>query len=150
MRVCDRCAVEEGQEHQPFCAYRSRAFSFGKALKPTWIEKPTEWGTPKPPLGSKPVWLRLEEAAATSKAKDAEYGESYLTFGAFAAGLFPDGLKLETAADWGRFACLFEVIQKVHRYAQSLHKGGHADSLIDISVYAQMLARLDDFERNAS
>ena len=142
MRVCSICHAKEGGEHRAFC--------YTSEQQRRWVAVPEGAETPKPPLGAKPVWLRLEEAAATSKAKDAEYGESYLTFGAFAAGLFPDGLKLETAADWGRFACLFEIVQKVHRYAQSLHKGGHADSLIDISVYAQMLARLDDFERNAS
>lgn len=104
--------------------------------------------TERPALGAKPVWLRLEEAAAMSKAKGAEYGESYTTFGPFIAGLFPDGLTLATEADWGRFACLFEMVQKIHRYTQNFNRGGHADSLDDISVYAQMLARLDDIERN--
>jgi len=132
MMVCNACGVAQYQEHKniPHHAWR-------------WVERPPE----RPPLGAKPVWLRLEDAAGVSKAKDKEYGESYLSFGPFAAALFPNGLELKTAEDWGRFAILFEVIQKVHRYSLNFQKGGHADSLTDITVYAQMLARLDDLAR---
>jgi hypothetical protein len=75
--------------------------------------------------------------------RNAVYGESYNTFGRVFAALFPSGLVIRTVDDANRAALLFHVVDKLVRYANNFERGGHGDSLDDISVYAQMLRDYD-------
>jgi hypothetical protein len=72
------------------------------------------------------------------------YGDSWKRNGALIAAFFPNGVRLETAEDFGRFNTLLMLINKLQRYARNFDSGGHADSLDDLAVYAQMLRHLDD------
>jgi hypothetical protein len=78
--------------------------------------------------------------------RNAIYGDSYHKFGELLETLFPDGLTLHGASDFNRFICYTQALGKLTRYAPNFHKGGHADSLDDNSVYSQMLQQLD-FEK---
>jgi len=57
--------------------------------------------------------------------------------------IFDGKINLETADDINRFVTFAMVIMKMCRYAQTFDDGGHADSLDDAAVYAQMLRELD-------
>jgi hypothetical protein len=59
-------------------------------------------------------------------------------------GIFPDGLELKTASDFTRFALFTQCHGKLLRYAANFHRGGHAESLDDLSVYAQLLNYTDE------
>jgi hypothetical protein len=58
--------------------------------------------------------------------------------------LFPNGLELQTEEDFTRYGVFVQIVAKVTRYAVQFNKGGHADSLSDLSVYAAMLQELDE------
>jgi hypothetical protein len=85
----------------------------------------------------------LEEASATFRAKNAEYGTNYLRVGAAMAAMFPDGVTLKTADDWNRMHIFLLAVVKKTRYATNWEKGGHADSVRDLAVYAAMLESID-------
>lgn len=89
----------------------------------------------------------LREAAATYEARNALYGDNYKTFGRIMTALLPDGVSLASAADHSRFALFVQVVAKLSRYAANYDRGGHDDSLLDLSVYAQMLRELDKMPR---
>lgn len=86
----------------------------------------------------------LEAAAALYRERNKLYGDNYKRFGPIMALLFPDGLTLKTAEDFGRFGILVQVIAKQTRYAENFTRGGHEDSLDDTIVYAAMLKELDE------
>ena len=92
---------------------------------------------------SKWVAERLKKLARLHESKDAEYDSSYKKFGAVLTAFFPDGITLKGKHQFGRFAILTTLIAKMHRYSQNFDKGGHDDSLDDISIYAVMLRDLD-------
>jgi hypothetical protein len=75
--------------------------------------------------------------------RHAVYGDSDQSFGRVVAALFPAGLEIRTVDDANRAALLFHVVDKLVRYAGNFERGGHGDSLDDISVYAQMLRDYD-------
>lgn len=86
----------------------------------------------------------LEEGAATYRQRNAQYGNSYKEFGHILKALFPKGVpNLPDVADNNRLMVFLQIVGKVHRYANNFTRGGHEDSLIDISVYSAMLAELD-------
>lgn len=85
----------------------------------------------------------LRQAGEVYDQKNAEYGDSYKQFGHSLAAMFPNGLTLNTADDFNRFAVFTLKTVKQHRYANNFTKGGHEDSLLDESVYAHMLMELD-------
>jgi|TARA_R110000765_G_scaffold207302_1_gene312385 hypothetical protein len=58
--------------------------------------------------------------------------------------LFPDGVTLRSEEDFTRYGVFVQVVSKVSRYAVQFGRGGHADSLNDLSVYAAMLQELDE------
>lgn len=87
---------------------------------------------------------RLEELAELFKSRNEEYGSDYKIFGTRIKQFFPNGIVLATESDFKRFALLVMMIGKMSRYAQNFSKGGHDDSLRDLSVYAQMLAEVDE------
>jgi hypothetical protein len=61
--------------------------------------------------------------------------------------MFPRGLHLRTAEEFGRFNLLLHRMTKEVRYARCLFDGGHVDSLDDISVYAQLAQNFDSVSR---
>ncbi len=91
----------------------------------------------------------LVALAQLQRRKDDEYNGSWTKFGAQMAALFPEGLKLETAEDFGRFALLNWILSKISRYAGNF-KNGHPDSLGDAAIYCAMLQALDDDHRDRS
>lgn len=85
----------------------------------------------------------LSESADLFRQRNKEYGSSYKEFGSVMVAFFPDGLTLKTENDFARFAIFNMVAGKLDRYARNFSKGGHSDSLMDISVYSAMLQDLD-------
>lgn len=92
----------------------------------------------------------LEEGARTFRERAAIYGDNYLVIGTLFDALFPKGIKVSTPEDHARLHMLECVIMKVTRYVQNWDKGGHDDSLLDLSVYATMLRALDKDIRDAA
>ena len=91
----------------------------------------------------KPVPRNLHELADLYAERNAMYSDNYKTFGDMMIGLFPNGLTITSAEDWNRAALFIHICTKVSRYSASFDKGGHKDSLNDLSVYSQMLQELD-------
>lgn len=85
----------------------------------------------------------LEKAAALYRQRNAQYGDSYKCFGPFMRSLMQK-VVLESDSDFARFAILTFIAAKLNRYANNFSKGGHEDSLEDISVYCHMLQELDN------
>ena len=85
----------------------------------------------------------LQEAADTYKDRHAVYGDNYKLVGNAMKALFPDGLRLETPHDHNRFHILLLAVVKLTRYVQNWERGGHEDSLVDLSVYSAMLVEID-------
>jgi len=85
----------------------------------------------------------LRQAAETYDQRNQLYGDNYKRFGPIMALLFPHGLKLVTDDDHNRFGVLVQCVSKMTRYAEQFDQGGHDDSLLDLSVYANMLRELD-------
>jgi hypothetical protein len=71
------------------------------------------------------------------------YGEDYTHIGESMIGMFPNGLNLVSERDFTRFALLCSIHGKLLRYAARFKDNGHADSLDDISIYAQLLRSVD-------
>jgi len=93
-------------------------------------------------VASVPERLRL--AAKIYEERNKLYGNDYKHFGEVMIGLFPNGLALKSVDDWARMGLLINIAAKLSRYARNFKQGGHKDSLDDLSVYAQMLAEVDD------
>jgi hypothetical protein len=85
----------------------------------------------------------LEEAAKTYRERNALYGNNYKEFGRAMRALFPNGVSFSNYHDHNRFALMVMIVSKISRYAAQFSEGGHDDSLLDLSVYAQMLRELD-------
>lgn len=71
------------------------------------------------------------------------YGSNYKFFGNILHGIFPDGITLNGPEEFNRFALFLQLVHKISRYARSMPKNGHEDSLDDTSVYAQLLQEYD-------
>jgi hypothetical protein len=90
------------------------------------------------------IALGLENAAETFRKRSEEYGSNFLNMGEAMAGMFPNGVTLQSPEDFVRWH-LFELnMIKMSRYASNWDKGGHADSLVDACVYPAMLAWVDE------
>ena len=86
----------------------------------------------------------LEEAAQTFKQRAEVYGDNYKIYGDVMMMLFADkNVTLSCKEDHNRFGLLVQIVSKLTRYAENFSKGGHDDSLNDLSVYAAMLRSLD-------
>ena len=85
---------------------------------------------------------QMEENAALYHQRNAVYGDSYKKFGAFAAKLLGKQT-FETEDDYNRLGVMIMMLSKLSRYANNFNKGGHPDSLNDLSVYSTMLQELD-------
>lgn len=86
----------------------------------------------------------LAQLGELYRERNATYTNNYKWFGRVMLALFPGGLLLETAEDFNRFGVFVQIVGKISRYAPRFAKGGHADSLDDVSVYAAMLRELDE------
>lgn len=90
----------------------------------------------------------LRRMATLYEERGRVYGTNYKQFGPVAMALeamAPEGgWKVETRHNWNRMAVWLHILNKITRYAVNFNRGGHADSLDDISVYAQMLRELDE------
>lgn len=86
----------------------------------------------------------IEHLAELHSERERQYGADYLRAGTSLMGMFPDGLNLVSPADFTRFGLLNRIHDKLLRYAANFNQGGHADTLDDISVYAQLLKHADE------
>lgn len=90
----------------------------------------------------------LHQAAAIYEQRNALYGDNYKRFGKLLAALFPDGISIASAEDpvkaGNRLGVLIQILSKITRYCENFERGGHADSLDDLAVYAMMLRELDE------
>jgi hypothetical protein len=86
----------------------------------------------------------LEEGAELFRQRNAIYGNGHLKVGKIMAALFPEGIKLESSDDHLRFHIFMLAVVKLTRYSENFGKGGHADSVLDLSVYAAMLSSIDE------
>ena len=93
----------------------------------------------------------IEEALATFKQRNKQYGDNYLQHGQVMTALFPKGVQLETVEDWNRFGIVNMAVAKLTRYAQNWPKVSEStiDSVHDLGVYAFMLESLDSFKLGA-
>jgi hypothetical protein len=96
---------------------------------------------------SKPPHERLRDAAALFEKRNAEYGDNYRVMGNTLKAMFPSGLTVRTEEEWVRIFLLIMCVMKTTRYAKNFLRGGHQDSLEDLSVYAQMAAETDEEAR---
>lgn len=87
---------------------------------------------------------QLESKAALYKQRNAQYGDTYKMQGAILEAMFPNGVSLDGIDDQNRYSIFITIVSKMLRYANNFDKGGHEDSLDDISVYAMMLKELDN------
>jgi len=101
---------------------------------------------PMPVLGAddERVESNLNRVTELHRARRRSYGTDYKRTGPALAAMFPGGVYLETAKEFSRFNLLLQIHGKLNRYATRFKQGGHADSLDDISVYAQILRRVDE------
>jgi len=92
----------------------------------------------------------LEKIASIYRDRNGTYGDNYLHAGEVLLGLFPHGLELKTADQFNRFHLVVHLASKLSRYCMTmeLRGEGHADSLDDLSVYAQMLREFDALAAN--
>lgn len=87
---------------------------------------------------------RLAALAKIYEERGKVYAKDYQHLGASLKAIFPQGLLLETEEEFNRFALFIHLHGKMARYGQNIKKGGHADSLDDASVYAQLMRECDD------
>lgn len=92
----------------------------------------------------KTVPERLAALGDIYKERNLIYKDNYKHYGKVLLAIFPNGINLQTEEEFNRFALLLHIIDKMTRYANSFHQGGHQDSLDDVSIYAQMLREYDD------
>jgi len=85
----------------------------------------------------------LSSMADTFRERNAIYKDNYKQIGKLCEILFPEGVALKSSKDFNRYFSLVMVIGKLTRYTFNFNKGGHADSLHDLAVYAAMLAEID-------
>lgn len=141
---CPECGSKFSVPHNDGCPVYLHWREHGwKRPENGWDNRSPAEALPIPPNGTR-AGDRLRGLGALYDRKNAEYGDSYKSFGPFASSLFPDGLKIDSPADFGRMMVFLQIVGKVHRYAANFHNGGHGDSLDDIAVYAQMLRELDN------
>jgi len=90
----------------------------------------------------------LRECAKTFEERAAVYGENYKEHGELLVALF-DGqerFNFQDPKDWNRMVLSIHIVAKLKRYTNNWDKGGHEDSLLDLSVYSQMLRDVDHDE----
>jgi len=85
----------------------------------------------------------LFKGAETYRERAKVYGDNWRRVGPVMEALRPGGFDLRTPDDHNRFHILMLAVVKLTRYVENWDKGGHADSTLDLSVYAAMLNAID-------
>jgi len=85
----------------------------------------------------------LRDAADLFEKRNADYGGNYMEFGTVMDAMLPNGIQMSKPNDYRRLILFAHLVTKLTRYARSLHRGGHADSLADLAVYAMMTMETD-------
>ncbi len=85
----------------------------------------------------------LQQASEIFKQRAEVYGDNYKRFGKIFNLLLTDKIIIETDHDWDRVGLMVQIVSKLTRYCENFNKGGHDDSLADLSVYAAMLRSYD-------
>lgn len=99
---------------------------------------------PEPATLAKPyVVMELLRKAALYEERNKLYGDNYKRFGDIMKPLLNGQFIGTDPLTQNRFAVLVHIVTKLTRYCENFEKGGHADSLDDITVYAMMLKELD-------
>jgi hypothetical protein len=93
---------------------------------------------------AKTVAEQLKDLASIHEQRSGLYGQDFLRVGPSLMAIFPEGLTLSTAEEFTRFALFAQIHGKLLRYAARFKEGGHADSLDDLAVYAQILRQVDE------
>lgn len=92
------------------------------------------------------VVRELRAKADLYKERNALYGDNYKRFGTILSLILGPNTKLDAgdAEQMNRFGIFVHLVGKLTRYGEQFSRGGHRDSLDDLSVYAMMLAELDE------
>jgi len=85
----------------------------------------------------------LQQSVETFRQRGDVYGDNYKMHGEVMVALFRKQIELVGQNDHNRFGLLVQIVSKLTRYCENFDKGGHDDSLNDLSVYAAMLRSLD-------
>lgn len=93
------------------------------------------------------VPVKLNALADLFRERNKLYSSNYKEVGKIFVALFPGGLELKSIEDFNRFCVFHHAVDKMTRYGKQFRQGGHADSLDDLSVYAQILQELDQDAR---
>jgi len=75
--------------------------------------------------------------------RNAIYKNGWERSGYLMKALFPDGIELKTDEDHARFSLVSMLAAKLSRYCTNFTKGGHEDSIQDLTVYANILFTFD-------
>jgi hypothetical protein len=86
----------------------------------------------------------LLEASETFKQRNVIYKDNFLNVGAILSEVFPDGLTLNDKDSFTRFQMIQMIVGKLTRYVANWDKGGHQDSIHDLTVYAAILESIDE------
>jgi hypothetical protein len=81
----------------------------------------------------------LRDAAELFVHRQDEYGNTWKDVGDLLVLLFPDGVVLNTPAEFSRYCSVQLCLIKLRRYCVNFADGGHLDSAKDLQVYAAML-----------
>jgi hypothetical protein len=92
----------------------------------------------------KTVPERLKKLGKLYEERNKVYGNPFADFGYVLYYMFGGRLVLETPEEFGRFSLFMAHWGKMSRYSAAIKSGGHADSMDDLAVYAQILREFDD------
>lgn len=87
---------------------------------------------------------RLKNLSEIFKERDKVYKDNYKNVGNVFSSMFPDGVFLRTKEEFNRFYLFMMVVHKLTRASKTFPLKLHADSLDDLSIYAQLLRHYDD------
>lgn len=97
---------------------------------------------PTNPVRRKTAADFLTAGAETNRQRTALYGDSHARVGRVLDAMFPGGVSISDVHDQNRYRLLVQIVDKLCRYTGRWPEP-HADSLLDLSVYAAMLAAED-------
>lgn len=93
----------------------------------------------------------LIKMAELYKQRNSVYGDTFFSFGKVMNGVFNGRpVTIQSVDDWNRIGTLMHVVDKLSRYGSNFDRGGHEDSLNDISVYSQILRFVDQETQDES
>jgi hypothetical protein len=133
--VCDYCHNEHrySEETVSYACEKCNAWNYKRKKDEQMSKKPYEL---------------LQESVETFKQRAEVYGDNYKVYGQVMSVLLKNGIAAcdtpeEHEKMHNRLGLLTQIVSKLTRYCENFDKGGHDDSLNDLSVYAAMLRSLD-------